>query len=247
MKLAVVIPTLNEADQLAATVEAVRCGARLGAPQVVVADSGSADGTLRLARRLGVEVVEGPRPHRAAALAAGIARARGEVVLLLDADSRLPPGWDAAIAEALADPRVVGGAFELCFDGRGLRLRLVELVDRVRYRFGCLYYGDQGVFVRAAVLAEVGGVPQLPLMESAALCRRLKGIGRLRLVRHPILTSPRRFVEGGVLRVFALDIWLWWLFLWRRPVGHHGGAYWRYNHRRGEGGVPLSDTPRPKV
>lgn len=235
MKLSVVIPTLNEARYLRGAVEALRGNARLGAPhQVVVADCGSDDGTAELAAELGTEVIGGLHLDcRAAAVNAGAARATGDVLLFLDADSRPPPAYDAAIRRALERPRVVGGAFEIRFDGRGLSLRVVELVDRVRYRIRRSYYGDQGVFVRADAFRRAGGFPPLPILESAELCRRLRRLGRLTLLRPPIVTSARRFVEGGVWRVFLHDVRIWFLHAVGLSTGHYGPAYWEENRRRG--------------
>ena len=234
-----ILPTLNEEATLAATVGALRARAALGPPhEVIVADSGSTDGTRAVAAGLGarwplIPRDPGPPRGRAAALNAGARIATGEVLLFLDADTLLPEGWDREAAAALGRPTVVGGAFELAFDGPELRLRLVELVDRIRYRISRYYYGDQAVFARAEAFRRVGGFPEQPLLESADLCKRLKRVGRLVLVRRRVLTSPRRFRDGGILRVFAHDIWLWLLHRLGRPLERHGERYWEENRRRG--------------
>lgn len=241
MRISVVLPTLNEEATLAATLGALRERAALGPPhEVIVADSGSADGTRELAAALGtrwVEIPTAPAPPRgrAAALNAGARVATGEVLLFLDADTLVPAAWDREIVSALAPPGVVGGAFELAFDGPELRLRLVEIVDRIRYRISGYYYGDQAVFARADAFRRVGGFPEQPLLESADLCKRLQRIGRLVLVRRRVLTSPRRFREGGILRVFAHDIWLWLLHRLGLPLRRQGERYWEENRRRGRG------------
>jgi rSAM/selenodomain-associated transferase 2 len=239
VRLSVIVPTLNEEATLVAAVEAVRERAVLGPPhEVIVADSGSADGTRAVAARLGVRWVEAHAdraapPGRAASLNAGARAATGDVLLFLDADTLLPEGWDREIASALDRPEAVGGAFELAFDGTELRLRLVELVDRIRYRISRYYYGDQAVFARADAFRRVGGFPEQPLLESADLCKKLKRVGRLVLVRRRVLTSPRRFRDGGILRVFAHDIRLWLLHRLGRPLERHGERYWEENRRRG--------------
>jgi len=239
VELSVVIPTLNEEPWLPAAVASVRGGARDlsiggGALEVVVADCGSADETVTIARELGCRVVvDRSLDSRGAAADAGGWAARGDVPLFLDADCRLPDGWDQAVAEALSDPAVVGGGFELALDGPGRGLRLVEAVDRVRYRRSLLFYGDQALFVRADVWRAVGGFRGVRILESAKLCRRLKRVGRLALVPLPVLASARRFERGGVARVLAVDVALWLAGLLRLPVDRVAGAlYWAENRRR---------------
>ncbi len=245
MRTSIVIPTLNEERWLPAAVASAREGARGGgASEIVVADCGSADRTAEVARALGCRVVVDPAlDSRGAAADAGGQEAEGDVLLFLDADCGLPEGWDLAVAEALADPAVVGGGFELRFgeaggdgagrDGPGWRLRLIEVVDRIRYRWSRLFYGDQGLFVRAEAWHRVGGFRGARILESAQLCRRLKRLGRLALVPLPVTASARRFEDGGVLRIFALDIALWLAGLLRLPIDRLAGRlYWSENRRR---------------
>lgn len=239
MRISVVVPTLNEARWLPGAVGSVRDGARAGgACEVVVADCGSEDGTVEVARELGCRVLVGSGSDRALdargpAADEGGRAARGEVLLFLDADCRLPPGWDAAVVDALADPEVVGGGFEFSLDGRGLGFRIVEAIDRLRYRASHLFYGDQAVFVRVGAWRAVGGFRGARILESAKLCRRLKKRGRLELLPLRVAASPRRFERGGVARVLAADVALWLAGLLRLPIDRLGGAlYWRENRRR---------------
>jgi glycosyltransferase involved in cell wall biosynthesis len=236
MKLSIIIPTLNEVRYLSGAVEAVRRRAALpGRQEILVADCGSVDGTAELATRLGVRVVRPwPAPDsRAAALNRGAAEAGGDVLLFLDADTTVPRGYDRAIRAALRDPQVVGGAFEFALDGRETGLRLVELINRVRYRIWPWYYGDQGIFARAAVFRRLGGYPPRRILEASDFCRALGRRGRLVLIHAPIKTSPRRFLEGGIYRVLAHDAWIWWLDLVGLATEHFGMAYQENNRRRG--------------
>ena len=243
MRLSILIPTLNEAAYLPRAVALARLRAALGPPhEILVADCGSADGTADLVVRLGATLVRGrPAPSsRAAALNRAAEAATGDVLLALDADTRVPRGYDRAIRRALRDPHTVGGAFEFALDGTHPGLRLVELVNRVRYRLWPWYYGDQGVFVRAAVSRRVGGYPERRLLEASDFCKRLGREGRLVLVRRYMRTSARRFEEGGVFRVLARDVRIWGLDLLGRPTEQFGAAYQEDNRRRGVGrpGVP---------
>ena len=164
---------------------------------------------------------------------AGAARATGDVLLFLDADSTVPRGYDRAIGRALRDPEVVGGAFEFALDPWAFGVRLVEIVNRIRYRLWPLYYGDQGIFVRAAVFRRVKGYPPRRILEASDFCRVLRREGRLVLLRQRLMTSSRRFLEGGVFRVLAQDVRIWWLDLVGRPTEPLAVAYQENNRRRG--------------
>jgi len=236
MRLSILIPTLNEAAYLPRAVARARHRAELGPPrEILVADCDSLDGTADLATRLGTHLVRGqPAPSsRAEALNRAAAAATGDVLLALDADTLVPQGYDEAIRRTLRDPHAVGGAFEFALDGTHPGLRLVELVNRVRYRLWPLYYGDQGVFVRATVFQRVGGYPERRLLEASDFCKRVRRLGKLVLVRKCMRTSARRFVEGGVFRVLARDVRIWGLDLLGRPTEQFGPAYQEDNRRRG--------------
>jgi hypothetical protein len=135
-----------------------------------------------------------------------VAASDGEVVLMLHADTRLPEGWADAVRHALADPRVVGGAYRLRFDERSPGLALVEWGAHLRAALWRMPYGDQALFVRRAVLDAVGGIPQVPVMEDVDLVQALKRRGRLALLPLPALTSARRYREGGALRTWARHV-----------------------------------------
>ena len=155
MKLSVIIPTLNEAAYIPATIEKIMQNASLGEPyEIIVVDSGSTDETCEIANKLGAKIVpaKSSLPGRAYVLNEAAESATGDVFLFLDADTLVPQGYDESMERALTNPNVVGGAFEFCLDGEEFGLRVVEFVNRIRYRIRQRYYGDQGIFVRAGVL-----------------------------------------------------------------------------------------------
>ncbi len=205
VKLSVVIPTLDEAARIGAAI----ASAAAAGVEVLVVDGGSRDGTPERAREAGA-TVHHCSPGRARQLGVGARAARGDAVLFLHADTRLPRGWDAAVRAALASPEVVGGAFRFHFDAAGpdargadapgVLLRLVEWGARLRVVLLGMPYGDQALFVRREVLERIGGVPQEPIMEDLDLVRALQRRGRLALLPLAASTSPRRYREAGVLR-----------------------------------------------
>jgi rSAM/selenodomain-associated transferase 2 len=183
--LSVIIPALNAAASLQDTLASVTA-----ADEVVLVDGGSDDGTAALAGGLGARVMAGPR-GRGAQLAAGVEAARGEWLLLLHADTRLEPGWrQAAIGPEQA------GYFRFALDSNDPRARRLELAVAWRCRVLALPYGDQGLLIHRDLLAAVGGVRPLPLMEDVDLVRRL---GRRRLVAldAAAITSAAKWQRQG--------------------------------------------------
>jgi len=201
MSLSVIVPALNEAALIGRSVRDALDG---GACEVIVADGGSTDGTATEARRHGAIVVDAPR-GRGPQLAAGVARAGGQTLLLVHADTRLPAAYRDHVAQVLTAPGVVAGAFRLRIDAPGRGLRLVE--QAVAWRSGRLGlpYGDQAIFLRAETLARAGGVPELPAMEDFELVRRLRRLGRIAIADAAVTTSARRWRARGVWRTTALN------------------------------------------
>jgi rSAM/selenodomain-associated transferase 2 len=242
VEIAVVIPALDEADRIEAAIRAARDaaafrasavtdgedghhGAVAGAkgPEIVVVDGGSRDDTMMRARRLGARVLQ-TEPGRARQLEAGWRASAGETVLFLHADTRLEAGWSAALAAALRDPGVVGGAFRLRFDRRTWALRLVERGAAWRVRLLGLPYGDQGIFVRRGILEAMGGIPQVPLMEDLDLVVAMKARGRLAALAPAAVTSARRYTESGIFRTVGRHALA--LAAWRLGVDRDRVARW---------------------
>lgn len=233
-RVSVVIPTRNDASALARTLDHLD---RVGvAPhvEIVVAASGDRDGT---ARAVGdrARLLWPDGATRAALMNAGAAVATGDVLFFLHADSFPPPGCLALIERALGDERAVGGAFEHLFDESGWSLRAITCINRARYRLTQNYYGDQGIFVRAAVFRRLGGFRDWALMEDLDLSQRLKRTGRTVLVRAPLRTSGRRFIARGPWRTFMFIVWLLLLYTlgldtqryaerWREPADRAPGS-----------------------
>lgn len=195
MRLSVVIPALDEAERIAEAVESAR------APdvEVIVVDGGSSDDTAQRARAAGARVIASA-PGRARQLELGAQASRGDTLLLLHADTRLPAGYAGAVERALAAPSVVGGAFRLRFDRSTPALRWIERGVRLRVALFGLPYGDQALFVRRATLEAIGGVPQVPILEDLDLVRAMKRRGRLALLPLEAVTSARRYLAAGPWR-----------------------------------------------
>ena len=195
LSLSVIIPTLNEADRIAALIEQTR---QLGPCEIVVVDGGSEDGTAQQARD--ADLVLNSPPGRALQQNAGAAASRGDVLLFLHADCRLSPGSFEAIREVLQQSGVVAGCFRQHIEADGLRYRLLERGNALRVKMWKWAYGDQGIFVRREIFERLGGFPELDLMEDLFFMRRLKRFGRIALLDGPLHVSARRWQQSGVLR-----------------------------------------------
>lgn len=212
MRLSVIIPALDEAPRIAAAIASAR------APlvgEIIVVDGGSCDDTAARARAAGALVWDAPR-GRARQMNAGAARAAGEVLLFLHADTTLPSGFDDAVCEACAQASVVGGRFDLRLEPSSPVLALTAALINLRSRLSGIATGDQALFVRRAVFEAMGGFADVPLMEDIAFTRALKRRGRVVALRARVTTSSRRWLHHGPLRTILL---MWWLrFLYWRGV-----------------------------
>jgi rSAM/selenodomain-associated transferase 2 len=203
--VSVVIPALNEAEAIAACVEAARDVYSEQEVEIVVADGGSSDGTQELIPP-GVTVVEAPR-GRGVQMNCGAARTRGEILLFCHADTRLPKGWREAVIEVLNEPGVSGGGFQRIFEpARGF----VHVINRIKIRDNWrLLHGDRAQFMSRAIFEAIGGFPEVPLMEDVEMGRLLHRQGRIRIVPLPlqVVSSSRRLLERGPLRQYCLTGW----------------------------------------
>lgn len=193
-RLSVVVPTLNEARGIRAALEALAPLRALG-HEVIVVDGGSTDGTAELAAGLCDRILTAPR-GRASQMNAGARVARGEMLLFLHADTRLPPG---AAALVLNSP--LWGRFDVEIEGRHPLLRLVAWAMNLRSRLTGIATGDQAMFVRRDAFP---GFPEIALMEDVALSKVLKRRSPPACLRQKVLTSGRRWESHGVLRTIFL-------------------------------------------
>lgn len=204
--LAVVIPTLNAARNLPATIGSIG-----GVPrEIIVADGGSDDDTVGIARRFGCRSVVAPR-GRGSQLAAGVAAAQAPWLLLLHADTRLAPGWAAEAARHIATHPDKAGYFRFRLDDDAPAARRLERAVAWRCRVLALPYGDQGLLVAASLLRAVGGIRPIPLLEDVDLVRRL-GRAKLVALESEAVTSAARYRRDGYLRRGARNLAL--LGLW---------------------------------
>jgi rSAM/selenodomain-associated transferase 2 len=220
MTIAVIIPTLDEERTLPQTLART---ATLGVTEVIVVDGGSRDRTIQTAEALcaqmpNLRVITGPR-GRASQMNEGAKVSRSEVLLFLHADTQLPAQTAEIIESALADQQVVGGRFDVCFDRPSLWGTVISRLMNWRSRWSGIATGDQALFVRRHIFEQLGGFPDIPLMEDIAFSARLKRTGRIHALRETVTTSYRRWEQQGPLRTILL-MWTLRLLYWMGMSPH---------------------------
>ena len=205
-RISIIVPVLNEAQGISESLAAL-APLRARGHEVIVVDGGSSDKTPDLARRAADRVVSAPR-GRASQMNAGAALARGEVLVFLHADTRLPEGAGERILQGLAASGRAWGRFDVRIEGASVFLPVIAFFMNQRSRATGIATGDQAIFVRREAFRRAGGFPPLELMEDIALTRSLKRVSRPLCLAEKAVTSGRRWERHGVLRTVFLMGWL---------------------------------------
>ena len=213
-KLSIILPVLNEGERIAAALDRLRDLRALGV-EVIVVDGGSRDATVQRARMRADHVISAPR-GRAPQMNAGAAKASGDVLLFLHADTRLPDDADHLVLDGLARSERAWGRFDVRIEGTHPLLSMIAGTMNIRSRITGIATGDQAIFARRTGFDAVGGFPTIPLMEDIALSQRLKRISRPLCLRECVITSGRRWEANGVLPTILL--------MWRLRLAFFFGA-----------------------
>jgi rSAM/selenodomain-associated transferase 2 len=224
MRLSIIIPTLNEAAHIQATLRPLQA-LRQRKVEIILVDGGSSDGTGELAIPLVDRVMHSP-PGRAAQMNAGAYASRGDALLFLHADSRLPDKADLLIATALTFPQVQWGRFDVAIDGSHFMLPVIAWFMNRRSRLTGIATGDQGIFIRRAAFQASGGFPAQPLMEDVEFSKRMRKRSAPAFIAARITTSGRRWEQHGVWRTIGLMWRLRWQYARGTPAAEIHRAYY---------------------
>lgn len=212
--LAIVVPALDAATTLSATLSSLAAASAAFDTDLVVVDGGSRDETPEVAQRSGARVTTAQR-GRGIQLAAGAAAAKGDWLLFVHADTVLDHGWQEAARDFAAAGGARAGWFRFALDDTSRAARRLERIVAWRCRILALPYGDQGLLLPRALYDAAGGYRPLPLMEDVDLIRRL-GRQRLAALDARAVTSAARYRRDGWLRRGTRNLAC--LALWRLGV-----------------------------
>jgi rSAM/selenodomain-associated transferase 2 len=219
MRIAVVIPSLDEIQDLPKTIESLLA---LNPPplEIAVSDGGSSDGTLEWltseGRKCGITVVQ-TESGRGVQMNAGARATRSDAVLFLHADATLAADALERVESALRTPDVLGGAFTIRFARRRSSPNSMPVIAagiNLRTILSRTATGDQAIFVRRTVFDELGGFKPWPLFEDVDFVSRIKGRGRFVILRAPVTVSDRRYARFGPWRTTVL-MWALRIRYWR--------------------------------
>jgi rSAM/selenodomain-associated transferase 2 len=200
-RISIIVPVLNEAETLGPTLSALRISED---EELIVVDGGSSDETPDIAGRFTDKVFTGQR-GRARQMNLGAEEATGSILMFLHADCKPPEGGFHMMRVVLDDNSVSAGAFDLGIDHPAFGFRIIESGANLRSHVTRVPYGDQGLFMRRSTFEKIGGFRDMPLMEDIEIAGRLKREGKIKFLRPPIITAPRRWLEEGLVYTTLRD------------------------------------------
>jgi len=217
-RLSVIVPVLDEQEQINACLDHLRRQGLRDRREIIVVDGDPHGGTIALIRDPEVVRLTGDR-GRARQMNVGASVARGEILLFLHADTRLPNGALEKISSVMAAGECVAGAFDLGIDSDRWILRHIAFRASVRSRISRIPYGDQAIFIDRDCFERLGGFADMPIMEDVDLMRRIKRSGqKIHIFRDKVLTSPRRWeAEGPLYTTLRNQILMFCYYLGARP------------------------------
>jgi rSAM/selenodomain-associated transferase 2 len=229
MTFSIIIPTLNEATGIKACLLALQ-PLRLQC-EIIIADGGSSDDTCNLVLPLADKITLSA-PGRAKQMNNGAAQAKGELLLFLHADTLLPEHALDIIGQQLSSSNAPWGRFDIRLDSPHIMLKIVAQMMNWRSRLTGIATGDQVIFVDRAVFFEIGGYPDINLMEDIALCHSLKKISPPLCLNAKVTSSARRWEHNGISKTILL---MWWLrlryYLGAKPSElaqfYRAGTFWK--------------------
>ncbi len=211
LNLSIIVPLLNEADNLPQLIAHI---VRLDpAPQqVILVDGGSVDGSVAITNNvlksteidqsaINWRIIEST-VGRAQQMNAGAILATGDVLLFLHADTELPADAIDNVQQAVV--QYDWGRFDVRLDSREPLLKIVGLMINQRSRLMGIATGDQAIFIKKSLFEQIGGYPDQPLMEDIELCKRLKKIAQPACLKSKVITSARRWQQHGTWRTIFL-------------------------------------------
>jgi len=209
--ISIIVPAFNEASSIERFLKSLR--ERTGDAEIIIVDGGSSDDTFELARNRCDQCLRSAR-GRALQMNTGAAAASGDIFWFLHADTEVPADGVQKIYDAFRDPEVAGGFFRIRIPSKRFVYRLTDSFAHYAGLLLQMRFGDHGFFCRRALFREIGGFPELPLMEDAEFFRKLRQRGRIAIISSRLISSPRRYEQTGpwsLTLTYGIIAWLYFL------------------------------------
>lgn len=203
MQFSIIIPCLNESGILSYALSDLLSSIHNPSQvEIILCDGGSQDKTLELASQFPVLILSS-QAGRAQQMNTGAQQASGEWLVFLHADTRLPTNWMPLIQQCQSG----WGHFDVRLSGHHWLLRIIEKAINLRSRITSVASGDQALFFRRNLYTQLGGFPEISLMEDIAMCKQARLKAHPCCIGQPVFTSSRRWEQKGIVRTILL-MWL---------------------------------------
>ena len=198
-KFSIIVPVLNEQYRINSFLDKINKQRYDSNFEIIIVDGDLHGGTINAVSDNSIICITSPK-GRGRQMNAGAAKAHGEILVFLHADTTLPDNALGKISLALQDTVYVGGAFNLKIDSDRLFLKYISVRTSLRSRWSRIPYGDQAIFIRKKYFEQIGGFKEIPLMEDVELMRRIKKDGKkIIILPDKVTTSARRWENDGAL------------------------------------------------
>jgi len=207
-QISIIVPVYNEEKILSANYSYWYQLSQV--TELIFVDGGSTDRSVELAAKLG-KLLHGKK-GRALQMNLGAYKASGKILLFIHADTRLDPAVFPIVMEKLEEDQLVGGCFSLFLAGQSILYRLIDYLGTMRAKLTRIFYGDQGLFIKKNIFFNLGGFPEVPIMEDILFSAKMKKKGRTIVLPEKIWISPRRWEQRGIIATISMYLFMSSLF-----------------------------------
>ena len=208
--ISIIIPTFNETEQIAATINHIKIASANSEIEIIVVDGGSSDDTISIAKTNGAITFISDKKGRSAQMNFGAAKATANVLYFLHADSIPPQNFIQTINYAL-NKNYVSGCFRLQFDYNHWFLKANAWFTR--FDANAVRFGDQSLFVTKEIFNKCGGFREnLYMMEDQEIIHRIKRFGKFIVMNNYVITSARKYHDNGIYRMQGIFFYIWFLY-----------------------------------
>lgn len=200
--ISIIIPIINEEKSLLNLLPTLPNKSSI---EIIFVDGGSQDNSINLIKQYGFQVISSPQLRRSYQMNLGANSAQGEIFLFLHGDTLLPSNFDDLILQTIHQNNFIMGAFYLKINSNKFIFRILETLVNYRSTYFSLPYGDQGIFLTKKVFKEIKGYKDMAIMEDFELVNRLKKLGKIYVIKSPVLTSARRWEKLGVFKTTLIN------------------------------------------